>query len=142
MIVKTEIIDDQTSKNALHKLETKYAWIYDPIYPDFLPRIKQQNDILLNHLKNKESKQILELGSGSGRQSWLLRRGGYDCLTLDISPQMVESCKKEKRRGQRATRGRSEFQNRCPLGRRSFRASRYMFLSGQRRSFQNSSMRV
>src|SRR5580700_8660710 len=90
MIVRSEIIDDATSKNALHKLETKYAWIYDPIYPDFLPRIKQQNDILLNRLKNNETKQILELGSGSGRQSWLLRREGYDSLALDISPQMVD----------------------------------------------------
>src|SRR2546428_761685 len=90
MIVKSEIIDDPVSKNALHKLETKYAWIYDPIYPDFLPRMKKENDILLARLNVKDKKDILELGSGSARQSWLLKREGYHPDALDISPQMVE----------------------------------------------------
>jgi SAM-dependent methyltransferase len=116
MIVKSEIIDDATSKNALHKLETKYAWIYDPIYPDFLPRIKQQNDILLNRLKNNETKQILELGSGSGRQSWLLRREGYESFALDISPQMVELAKKKNGPDNAQIGDARNFQTEGPLG--------------------------
>ncbi len=90
MIVSSEVTDDSVSKNALHKLETKYAWIYDLIYPDFLPRIKKENDILLDELKIRENKEVLELGSGSARQSWLLKREGYNCNAIDISPQMVE----------------------------------------------------
>ena len=90
MNVRSEIIDDTVSKNARHKLETKYAWIYDPIYPDFLPRIKKENDILLARLNFKDKKDILELGSGSARQSWLLKREGYHSDALDISPQMVD----------------------------------------------------
>ncbi len=116
MIVKSEIVDDFTSKNALHKLETKYAWIYDPIYPDFLPRIKQQNDILLNCLKAKEAKQILELGSGSGRQSWLLRREGYASQALDISPQMVELAKKRNGPENAQLGDARNFKTDVPLG--------------------------
>ncbi|HZW58441.1 MAG TPA: class I SAM-dependent methyltransferase [Nitrososphaerales archaeon] len=95
MIVKSEIIEDSTSKNALHKLETKYAWIYDLIYPDFLPRIKKQNDILIEKLRTGGNKDILELGSGSARQSWLLNREGYNSQALDLSPQMVELAQKK-----------------------------------------------
>ena len=90
--------------------------IYDPIYPDFLPRIKQQNDILLNRLKTREAKQILELGSGSGRQSWLLRREGYESLALDISPQMVELAKKKNGSENAQLGDARNFKTEDPLG--------------------------
>ena len=90
MTVTSEIVEDETSKNAKHKLETEYAWIYDLIYPDFLPRIKKENDILLAALKSRENKRILELGSGSARQSSLLAREGCNVKAIDISPQMTE----------------------------------------------------
>ena len=95
MIVKSEVIEDSTSKNALHKLETKYAWIYDLIYPDFLPRIKKQNDILNARMKSSDNKDTLELGSGSARQSWLLSKEGYKSQAIDLSPQMMELAQKK-----------------------------------------------
>lgn len=42
MIVRSEIIDDEIRSNALYKVETKYSQIYDPIYPDFLSRMKNK----------------------------------------------------------------------------------------------------
>lgn len=90
MKVSSDIIDDQVSKNALHKLETKYAWIYDPIYPDFIKRMKQENDILISSLKEREHKHIVELGSGSARQSWLFQKSGFESEALELSPEMVE----------------------------------------------------
>jgi trans-aconitate methyltransferase len=71
---------------------TKYGWIYDLIYPDFLKRMKSQNDLLMQEMsKNKlDDKTVLELGSGSGRQSWLLQRQGCNVHALEICKEMVE----------------------------------------------------
>lgn len=117
MKVKSEIIEDATSRNARHKLETKYAWIYDLIYPDFVPRIKKQNDILIERLKEgNTSKEILELGSGSGRQSWLLGREGFDAQALDISPQMIELAQKKLGKERASLGDARSFSTDEPLG--------------------------
>jgi SAM-dependent methyltransferase len=71
---------------------TKYGWIYDLIYPDFLKRMKSQNELLGKEIKSRNLRNsVLELGSGSGRQSWLLHRDfGFDVQALEICPEMVE----------------------------------------------------
>jgi SAM-dependent methyltransferase len=94
--IKSEIIEDTVAKNARHKLMTTYGWIYDLIYPDFLKRMKAENDLLIQEMHKREvSKSVLELGAGSGRQSWLLQREGYDTQALEICQEMVDIGKKK-----------------------------------------------
>jgi SAM-dependent methyltransferase len=89
--ITSTVIEDEIAKNSRHKLMTKYGWIYDLIYPDFIRRMKSQNELLVHEIKRRSlGNSILELGSGSGRQSWLLRREfGYDVHALEICPEMV-----------------------------------------------------
>jgi hypothetical protein len=76
---------------------TKYGWMYDLIYPDFIRRMKSQNELLDHEIKRRDSgNSLLELGSGSARQSWLLQRDyGYDVHALEICLEMVELGKKK-----------------------------------------------
>jgi SAM-dependent methyltransferase len=87
--IESNIIEDTTSRNALHKLVTDYSWIYDQIYPGFMKQIKKQNDILASRLKTS-TKITLELGAGTARQSWLLRRYGFEAYAIELSPPMVK----------------------------------------------------
>jgi len=89
--ITSTVIEDEIARNARHKLMTKYGWIYDLIYPDFMRRMKSQNELLDLEIKRRKLKNsVLELGSGSGRQSWLLERDfGYDVHALEICPEMV-----------------------------------------------------
>jgi SAM-dependent methyltransferase len=89
LIIESSIVEDATSKNALHKLVTDYAWIYDQIYPGFLKQMKKQNDLLASRLK-KSTRITLELGAGTARQSWLLKRNGFESYAIERSPQMIE----------------------------------------------------
>jgi SAM-dependent methyltransferase len=94
--IESELIEDQVSKNARHKLMTKYGWIYDLIYPDFLKRMKAENSLLIKEMElRKLERSTLELGAGSGRQSFLLQREGYDVHALEISQEMVDFGKKK-----------------------------------------------
>lgn len=95
--IKSDVIDDELAKNARHKLMTTYGWMYDLIYPDFIRRMKSQNKLLNHEIKQRASgNSVLELGSGSARQSWLLQRDhGYDVHALEICPEMVELGKKK-----------------------------------------------
>ncbi len=94
--IESSIIQDEVARNARHKLMTKYGWIYDLIYPDFLKRMKAQNQLLTQEMSaRKLSRSVLELGSGSGRQSWLLQREGYDVHALEICEEMVELGRKK-----------------------------------------------
>src|SRR5271169_5010923 len=92
MNIQSKIIDDETSRNALHKLETKYAHYYDEMYPEFLKWMKLENDALIQEMKKMAGikNTSLELGAGTARQSWLLSREGFETFALDFSPQMVE----------------------------------------------------
>ncbi len=91
MQITSTVIEDEIAKNSRHKLMTKYGWIYDLIYPDFIRRMKSQNELLDHEIKHRTlGNSVLELGSGSGRQSWLLERDfGYDVHALEICPEMV-----------------------------------------------------
>ena len=97
MQITSTVIEDEIARNSRHKLMTKYGWIYDLIYPDFMRRMKSQNELLANEIKQRAlGNSTLELGSGSGRQSWLLRSEfGYDVHALEICPEMVNLGKKK-----------------------------------------------
>jgi ubiquinone/menaquinone biosynthesis C-methylase UbiE len=89
--ISSQVSEDGTSKNALHKLETTYAHFYDEMYPEFLKWMKLENEALLRRMKGKSlSNRILELGAGTARQSWLLSREGVEPYALDLSHEMVE----------------------------------------------------
>ena len=91
MQIESQLLDDEVSKNAHHKLMTKYGWIYDLIYPDFIRRMKAQNDLLVLEMSKRNlNRSVVELGAGSGRQSWLLQREGYDVHAIEMCKEMVE----------------------------------------------------
>lgn len=99
MQIVSEIVMDHTSSNALHKLVTKYAQFHDPIYPDFIKQMKAENGILLSEFGKRKNlpKRTIEIGCGTARQSWLLKKSAkeFDVHGIEISPEMVEQGKRQ-----------------------------------------------
>jgi ubiquinone/menaquinone biosynthesis C-methylase UbiE len=60
---------------------------YDVFTPEANARLVEAF-VRLSRLK--PGAQVVDLGCGSGAFTHLLRRAGYDCVGLDISPKLVE----------------------------------------------------
>jgi SAM-dependent methyltransferase len=73
------------------------------VYNKFAKRFGEQNKDFLEYiydyavlfLNNLPGKRILDLGSGSGRDSQFFKKRGYNPLCFDISFEMIKLCKEK-----------------------------------------------
>lgn len=71
-----------------------YAYYYNAFYKDkdYKQEAKQVDEILKRY--DSQIKEIMNLGCGTGRHDIELDKLGYQCKGIDISPEMIETAKK------------------------------------------------
>ena len=92
----------QVGETALHDREAAFhdAWASDTKLSDILVRecfeapTAMENQFILQRMGDLRGKKLLDIGAGLGESSVYFALQGADVITVDISPQMVETALK------------------------------------------------
>ena len=83
------------TKTRAHVLNTKLAWIYDAIYPQWNRKFRSEFNQLDPLLKARKGKDVLEYGCGEGILLSLFERAGYNVTGVDNSKEFLALASKK-----------------------------------------------